>query len=588
MSELSNNAKKEEESSQKDFEALLDNYQFKADELTLGQLVKGKVIKVTPSFVLVDVGSKSEGIIPLEDFIDKEELNKLNPGDEVEAVLEKSNLEEGYLTLSKKRATALKALNNLEKAHLHNNWIIGKITQKVKSGYMVNVGINTFLPDSHADIRIVKDPSRIIGNRYKFKVIKFNRKNENAVLSRKLLMQDEKEKRKKQVFSQLETGKIFKGKVKSLTNFGAFVDLGGVEGLLHISEMSWGNINHPSEILHQGQEIDVVILDYDEKEEKISLSLKQLSKDPWGNVEEKYQEGQIINGKVVSLTDFGAFVELEAGVEGLVHISDMSWARKLVHPKNIVSIGEEISVTILNIEPETKRISLGLKQSTPHPLKAFQKKYPPGSRIKGKISNVTDFGAFLEVEKGVEGLIHISDLSWKKIKHPSQIVKVGEEVETIVLSIDTEKQKLSLGIKQLEGDIWEDFFKRQKRGDLVNVKIVRIVNFGIFVEITPGIEGVVFLSELDEKRIDNPADDFSVGDERMAKIIKLSQKDKKISLSFKQAQQEMQKKEYEKFMNSQDDRMTLGDIMKDQLKGLESLNNKKNKKEKKEKKDDKS
>jgi len=352
--------------------------------------------------------------------------------------------------------------------------------------------------------------------------------------------------------------------------------------------MSWGNINHPSEIFQQGQEIDVVILDYDEKEEKISLSFKQLSKNPWENVEEKYQEGQIINGKVVSLTDFGAFVELEAGVEGLVHISDMSWARKLIHPKNIVSIGEEISVTILNIDPEAKRISLGLKQSTPHPLKAFQKKYPPGSRIKGKISNVTDFGAFLEVEKGVEGLIHISDLSWKKIKHPSQIVKVGEEVETIVLSIDTEKQKLSLGIKQLEGDIWEDFFKRQKMGNLVNVKIVRIVNFGIFVEITPGIEGVVFLSELDEKRIDNPADDFSVGEERLAKIIKLNQKDKKISLSFKQAQQEMQKKDYEKFMNSQDDRMTLGDIMKDQLKGLESLNNKKTKKEKKEKKDDKS
>ncbi len=588
MSELSNNAKKEEESSQKDFAALLDNYQFKANELTLGQLIKGKVIKVTPSFVLVDVGSKSEGIIPLEDFVDKEELNKLNPGDEVEAVLEKSNLEEGYFILSKKRANALKALNNLEKAHLHNNWIIGKITQKVKNGYMVNVGINTFLPDSHADIRIVKDPSRIIGNRYKFKVIKFNRNNENAVLSRKLLLQDEKEKRKKQVFSQLETGKTFKGTVKSLTNFGAFVDLGGVEGLLHISEISWGNINHPSEIFQQGQEIDVVILDYDEKEEKISLSFKQLSKDPWENVEGNYQEGQIINGKVVSLTDFGAFVELEPGVEGLIHISDMSWARKLIHPKNIVSIGEEISVTILNIDPETKRISLGLKQSTPHPLKAFQKKYSQGSRIKGKISNVTDFGAFLEVEKGVEGLIHISDLSWKKIKHPSQIVKAGEEVETIILSIDTEKQKLSLGIKQLEGDIWEDFFKRQKMGDLVNVKIVRIVNFGIFVEITPGIEGVVFLSELDEKRIDDPADDFSVGEERMAKIIKLSQKDKKISLSFRQAQQEMQKKEYEKFMNSQDDRMTLGDIMKDQLKGLESLNNKKNKKEKKEKKDDKS
>ena len=586
MSELTNNSKNGGTISNQDYEDLLDKYQFKASELTPGKMVKGQVIKVTPTHVLVDVGSKSEGIIPIEDFIDKNELNTLNPGDEIETILEKSNLKEGYLILSKRRATALKALSNLEKAYMHNNWIIGKVIEKIRNGYIVNVGINTFLPDSHADIRMVKDPVQLIGNRYKFKVIKFDRKTENAVLSRKLLLQDEKEKRKKQVFSQLEKGKTFKGQIKSLTNFGAFVDLGGVEGLLHISDMSWAKINHPSELFQVGKEIEVMVIDFNEKEEKISLGYKQLSSDPWENIEEKYSSGELIEGKVVSLTDFGAFIELEKGVEGLIHISDLSWARKLVHPKKILSTGEEVTVTILDINPETKRISLGLKQVKPHPLEVFSQKYSPGSRVKGTITSITDFGAFIEVEKGIEGLIHISDLSWKKVKHPSDILKIGEEVEAIILNIDVEKHKFSLGIKQLEGDIWEDFFQRHKVGDLVKIRIVRLANFGVFVEITPGIEGVVFLSELDEKRIEDPAEGFSVGEERTAKIIKLNQKDKKISLSFRQAQLDMQKIEYQKYMRNQDDRMTLGDIMKDQLKNIEAPKNKPNKK--KEKKDDKS
>lgn len=586
MSELRKNPNKESKSSSKDYEELLEQYQFRAGELSPGKLVKGTIIKITPTHVLVDIGSKSEGIIPLEDFIDKKDLNSLNSGDNIEAILERSNLKEGYFILSKRKATALKALNNLEKAYLHNNWIIGKIIEKVKNGYIVNVGINTFLPDSHADIKMVKDPSQLMGNRYKFKVIKFERKTENAVLSRKLLLQDEHEKRKKQVFAQLDRGKTFKGKVKSLTNFGAFVDLGGIEGLLHISDMSWGKINHPSELFQSGQEIEVVVLDFDEEGEKISLGYKQLTPNPWENIQEKYLVGQKLSGKVVSLTDFGAFVEIEEGVEGLVHISDLSWSRKLVHPKKILSVGEEVMVTILDLNPETKRISLGLKQVTPHPLEVFRQQYSPGARIKGKITSITDFGAFIEVEKGIEGLIHISDLSWKKIKHPSEVLKVGDEVEAVILNIDVERQKFSLGIKQLEGDIWEEFFKRHKVGDLVKVKIVRIADFGVFVEITPGIEGVVFLSELDDKRIEDPNEVFSKGDERTAKIIKMNQQDKKLSLSFKQAQLDMQKIEYQKYMKSQDDRLTLGDIMRDQLKKIEAPLNSVN--GKKEDKDDKS
>ena len=546
----------------------MEHYQFNAKELTPGKIIKGKVIKITPSHVIVDVGFKSEGIIPIEEFSQSPEAGEIHPGDEVEAVLERGNLREGYLVLSQKKAVAQKALDDLERAYLHKGWVIGTVVEKIKTGYTVNVGIKTFLPDSHADIRQVREPEKLIGQKFKFKVIKFDKKTENAVLSRKLYLQDEKEKRKRRVFEKISRGEKVKGQVKSLTNFGAFVDLGGIEGLLHISDISWGKVSHPSEAFQVGDDIEIVILDFDEKEERISLGYKQLTADPWENIQDKYSEGQKIKGKVVSLTDFGAFVELEKGVEGLVHISDLTWSRKLVHPKKVLTPGEEVTVTILDINPTQKRISLGLKQSTPHPLEFIKQKYSPGSRVKGKITSITDFGAFIEVEKGIEGLIHISDISWKKIKHPSDQLKVGDEIEAIILNIDTEKQKLSLGIKQLEGDIWEDFFRRQKVGDLVNVKVVRITDFGVFVEITPGIEGVVFLSELDEKKIENPEEAFSVGQEMMAKILRMDQRNKKISLSFRQAQLEMQKLEYQKYMQSQDDKLTLGDIMKDQLKNI--------------------
>ncbi|NQT79333.1 MAG: 30S ribosomal protein S1 [Candidatus Aminicenantes bacterium] len=580
MSEITKDAEKEEKISSEDYENLLDQYQFSAKEITPGKIIKGKVIKVTPTHALIDIGYKSEGIIPIEDFANNQDMDEINPGDPIEAILERSDPKEGYLVLSRKKAMALKALNNLEKAYNYNSWVTGKITEKIKNGYTVNLGINTFLPDSHADIRTVKDPEKLIGNKYKFKVIKFDRQSENAVISRKLFLQDENEKRKRQVFNQLSQGQKIKGQVKSLTNFGAFIDLGGIEGLLHISDMSWGKISHPSEIFKLEQEVEVVILDFDEKEEKISLGYKQLTPNPWESVGEKYKIGQKIKGRVVNLTDFGAFVELENGVEGLIHISDLTWSRKVVHPKKVLTPGEEVLVSILDIIPSKKRISLGLKQASPHPLELLRQKYSPGARIKGKITSITDFGAFMEVEKGIEGLIHISDISWEKIKHPSKKIKVGEETEAIILNIDVEKQKLSLGIKQLEGDIWEDFFNRQKVGDLVKTKIVRITDFGVFVEITPGIEGIVFLSELEEKKIEKPEEVFSVGEEHLAKILKMNPKEKKISLSFKLAQLELQKAEYQKYIQSQDSKLTLGDIMKEQLKQIQAPKKPKKKEEK--------
>ncbi|MGB2764680.1 MAG: 30S ribosomal protein S1 [Candidatus Aminicenantaceae bacterium] len=580
MSEITKDAEKEEKISSEDYENLLDQYQFSAKEITPGKIIKGKVIKVTPTHALIDIGYKSEGIIPIEDFANNQDMDEINPGDPIEAILERSDPKEGYLVLSRKKAMALKALNNLEKAYNYNSWVTGKITEKIKNGYTVNLGINTFLPDSHADIRTVKDPEKLIGNKYKFKVIKFDRQSENAVISRKLFLQDENEKRKRQVFNQLSQGQKIKGQVKSLANFGAFIDLGGIEGLLHISDMSWGKISHPSEIFKLEQEVEVVILNFDEKEEKISLGYKQLTPNPWENVGEKYKIGQKIKGRVVNLTNFGAFVELENGVEGLIHISDLIWSRKVVHPKKVLTPGEEVLVSILDINPSTKRISLGLKQASPHPLELLRQKYSPGARIKGKITSITDFGAFMEVEKGIEGLIHISDISWEKIKHPSKKIKVGEETEAIILNIDVEKQKLSLGIKQLEGDIWEDFFNRQKVGDLVKTKIVRITDFGVFVEITPGIEGIVFLSELEEKKIEKPEEVFSVGEEHLAKILKMNPKEKKISLSFKLAQLELQKAEYQKYIQSQDSKLTLGDIMKEQLKQIHAPKKTKKKEEK--------
>jgi len=556
--------------SSEDYEHLLDSYEYSTKEISMGKVLKGRVIKRTPTHVLVDIGFKAEGVIPNEEFTDPEVLEALEPGSEIETMLETTDIKDGYVVLSKKRADGVRAIEDLDKAFASGETVTGRIVERTRGGFNVDVGLPAFLPESHADIRQVRDPAGLVGQTLKFRVIKFDRKTENAVLSRKLVLQDEREKKKKHVFGGLTKGARITGHVKSLTNFGAFVDLGGIEGLLHVSDISWGKSVHPSEHLTVGQEVEVVVLDFNERDEKISLGLKQLLPDPWANIAEKYQAGQKITGKVTSLTDFGAFVELEKGVEGLVHISDLTWSRKLIHPKKVLSAGQEVVVTILDVNPTTKRISLGLKQASAHPLETFRQKHGVGARVTGTVTSLTDFGAFVEVEKGIEGLVHISDISWEKVKHPSEKLQVGQEVETLVLNIDVDKQKVSLGMKQLEGDIWEEFFTRQKTGDVVKVKIVRLTDFGAFVEIIPGIEGVVFTAELDEKKLEKPSDAFAVGDERNAKIIKMNPKAKKISLSFKQAVYDMEKQDFQRFMESQNDRMTLGDIMKDQLKGFKA------------------
>jgi small subunit ribosomal protein S1 len=553
-----------------DYENLLDKYQFSSQEVSPGKIVSGRVVKVMPSHILVDIGLKSEGVIPIEDFTESAEAQLPKVGDTLEAVLEKTDSKEGYFVLSKRQADERRALELLEKSFEDGSSIPGRVVERIKNGYTVNVGLRAFMPDSHAELRPLKDPAKLVGQTIKVKVIKYDRKTENAVVSHKAYLMEERDKKKKIVFSQIQKGQKLKGFVRSLTSFGAFVDIGGVEGLLHVSDMIWGKIANPHDLFKVGQEVEVLVLDFNEKDEKISLGTKQLSPNPWDDIEAKYKPGDRVEGKVSSLTDFGAFVELEPGIEGLVHISDLTWSRKMIHPKKLLNLGDKVTVSILDVNPTSRRISLGLKQTQPHPLEQLKLRLVPGMKIKGKITSITDFGAFMEVEPGIEGLIHISDISWEKIKHPSAKLKVGDEAEAVLLNIDVEKQKVSLGIKQLEGDIWEEFFIRQKIGDLLNVKIVRIAEFGVFAEILPGIEGVVFNSEIDEKKVENPADVVSVGDEKTAKIIKMNPRDKKISLSFRQAQTDLQKQEYQKYQETQDERLTFGDLIKDQLRQLQN------------------
>ncbi|MDI6844956.1 MAG: 30S ribosomal protein S1 [Candidatus Saccharicenans sp.] len=575
MIETKKNLKNDEQLTAEDYERLLNQYHVSSQELKAGSLIRGRVVKKTSTHVLLDIGHKTEGAISIEDFRHPEDFETVKVGDEIEAILEKSRPEDGYFILSKRKADILRALDHLEQVYNSDGWVTGTIKARVKNGFTVDVGLDAFLPEAHADLRPVKNPDSLLGQNLKFKILKFSRREEDVVLSRKLLLQDEREKRKRRVFSRLVKGGTVKGKVKSLTNFGAFIDLGGVEGLLHVSDLSWGKVNHPSEVLQVGQEIEVMVLDFNENEEKISLGLKQLTPDPWLTVDQKYPVGTKVTGKVTSLTDFGAFVELEKGVEGLIHVSDLTWSKKMVHPKKVLQVGQEVTVQVLEINKESRRISLGLKQATPHPLELFAQKYNPGSRLKGRVTSLTDFGAFVQVDKDIEGLVHISDISWEKIKHPSEKLKVGAEIEVVLLKVDLEKQKVSLGIKQLQGDIWEDFFERQKVGDILKVKIVRIADFGVFVEIMPGIEGVVFNSELDENRIENPAEVFKIGEERMAKIIKLNPEARKISLSFRQAQADLQKKEFQKYLEGQSERLTLGDLLREQFKNLSGKANSK-------------
>jgi len=535
-----------------EYERLLDMYDVSFKNFAEGEVVRGIVLQVSDSEVIVDVGYKSEGIIPVDEFKDESGKITVKAGDTVDVLLEKTEDKEGYVVLSKEKAEKMKVWDEVERAYQERRVVVGRVIERVKGGLAVDIGVRAFLPGSQVDLRPVRNLDSLRGQELRMRVIKVNKKRGNIVLSRKAVLEEENAEKKRDTLETLEEGKILMGTVKNITEYGAFVDLGGLDGLLHITDMSWGRINHPSEVLNVGDEIKVIVLKFDRETERVSLGYKQLKADPWTTATLKYPVGSRIKGKVVSLTDYGAFVELEEGVEGLIHVSEMSWSKKVKHPSKILTVGQEVECAVLGIDQEAHRISLGLKQTESNPWEQLVEKYPIGSKIKGKVRNLTEFGAFVEVEEGIDGLIHISDLSWtKRVKHPSEVLKKGDVVEAIVLNIDAENQRLSLGLKQLATDIWDEFFAHHKVGDIVEGKIVRLTNFGAFVELHEGIEGLVHVSELDEKRIEKPEDAFKVGDTHPMKIIKLSEGEKKIGLSIKAAKHDEFRSDYEAYRETE-------------------------------------
>lgn len=516
-----------------EYARLLDMYDSSFRNISEGEVVKGTVLKVTASEVIVDVGYKSEGVIPVSEFFDEGGRVTVQPGDLVDVLLEKTEDKDGYVVLSREKAEKMKIWDDVEKAYADRKVVIGRVIERIKGGLAVDIGVRAFLPGSQVDVRPVRNLDALRGQELRMRVIKVNKKRGNIVLSRKVLLEEENTEKKKQTLNTLAEGKVLRGVVKNITDYGAFIDLGGIDGLLHITDMSWGRVGHPSELFKVNDEIDVVVLKYDPATERVSLGHKQLTADPWSAVSDRYPVGARVTGRVVSLTDYGAFVELEPGVEGLIHVSEMSWSKRIKHPSKILNVGDSVEAMVLGVDPQARRISLGLKQIESNPWHELAERYPVGSRIVGKVRNLTEFGAFVEVEEDIDGLIHISDMSWsKRIKHPSEVLKKGDKVEAVVLNIDAENQRLSLGLKQLATDVWDDFFTHHQVGDVVEGKVVRLTNFGAFVELAEGIEGLIHVSEFDDQQGGEKID-LQVDQTYPMKIIKLSPAERKIGLSIR-------------------------------------------------------
>ncbi len=541
------------------YDRLLQEYDDKFKNLAEGDIINGRVIKVTSGEVIVDIGHKSEGIIPIHEFVGSDGKIHVKAGDEIAVLLEDQDSFDGYLKLSREKAERIRVWDQIERAFKENQVLPGRVVEKVKGGLSVDIGVRAFLPGSQVDIKPIRNLDHFVNQSIRVRILKLDQKKGNIVLSRKIVVEEELESRRREVSDALQNGATVKGSVKNITDYGAFVDLGGIDGLIHITDMSWGRISHPSELFNVGDQIDVIILNYDPANNKVSLGFKQCQPDPWSTVEDKYPIGQRVKGRVINLADYGAFVELEKGVEGLIHISEMSWSEKVKHPSKIVAINDWVDAVVLSIDKSNKRISLGLKQTEPNPWMVLKDKYPVGTVITGKVKNFTDFGVFVEVEEAIHGLIHVSDLSWsKRPKDPAEYVKKGERIEVKVLEIDPIKQRLSLGLKQIQPDIWSEFFRKYRIGDNAEGKIVNLTNYGAFVELEEGIEGLIHVSEMGMERVENPQDHFKLGDVVKAKIIKMDQADKKIGLSIKELQIEEERQLLESYKSS--DTVTLLDL----------------------------
>ncbi len=557
-----------EDSGNLDYKELMDAYDGSFKNISEGEVVTGRVVKITEANVVIDVGYKSEGVISIGEFIGEDGVLEVKPGDKVDVLLESTENRDGYVVLSREKAERMKIWDVIEKAYQDQSIIVGRVIERIKGGLSVDVGVRAFLPGSQVDLHPTRNLDSFRGEELRMRVIKVNRRRGNIVLSRKAVLEEEHYKQKEETLRDLEEGKIVSGVIKNITDYGAFVDLGGIDGLLHITDMSWGRVNHPSDLFEVGQEIQVKILKFDRLEEKVSLGYKQLTGDPWLSAARRYTVGSRVNAKVVSLTDYGAFVELEEGVEGLIHISEMTWNKRIKHPSKLLEVGSDVEAVVLDLDAEGRRISLGIKQTEPNPWDVIAEKYAINSVVTGTVRNLTDFGAFIEVEEGVDGLVHISDLSWtKKINHPSEVLKKGQKVNAVVLNVEAENQRLSLGIKQLEPDKWEEFFSQHQIGDVVPGRIVRLTSFGAFVELTEGVEGLCHVSELDERHIQNPEDHFQAGQELDIKIIKMNLLERKIGLSIR-ALKEVDDREDAWSYSSEKATTSIGDIAGDQLKEL--------------------
>ena len=519
-----------------DFGAMLDQYEQEQAAFQEGSVVRGTVVGISERGVVIDFGFKSEGIVNPDEFTENGRLT-VKPGDEVEVLIKSMETQEGLPVLSRADAVRMRAWDDLEKAYREGTPVRGRITERVKGGLRVDVdGVADFLPGSQVDTRPVRNLETLRNQEIEAKVIKLNRKRSNVVLSRKAVLEESNQGRKNQTLDQLEEGIIVEGQIKNLTDYGAFVDLGGIDGLLHVTDMSWGRLQNPAELFKVGETVQVKVLKFDRDRERVSLGFKQLLPDPWESVDERFPIGARVKGQVASVTDYGAFIELEPGIEGLVHVSEMSWSKRMKHPSKLVNVGDEVEVEVLGVDPKARRISLGMKQTQANPWETLKERYQIGTRVKGRVRNLTDFGAFIEVEDGVDGLVHVSDISWnKRIKHPGEVLKKGQDIEAVITNIDTENRRLSLSIKDTEPSAWDRFISEHKPGDVVRGRITRFANFGAFVELSEGLEGLCHVSELSEERVDKPEDVAKVGQEMDFRILRIEPESKKIGLSARAA-----------------------------------------------------
>jgi len=548
-----------------DFQTL---YEESLKTIEEGQILKGIVVDITPDHVTVDVGYKSEGQIPMEEFLRRDKKVDVKVGDRIDVFLEKKDNEEGLLILSKEKADKVRVWKDISRSCREGEVLEGEIVSKVKGGLSVDIGgIFGFLPGSQIDLRPVRNLDAFIGKRLKFKVIKFNRKRNNIVLSRRILLEEDRKLLREEILKTINEEEIVEGTVKHLTDYGAFIDLGGLDGLLHITDIAWGRIGHPSERLSVGDRIKVKILHFDREKEKVSLGLKQVQPDPWNSVLEKYPTGSRAKGKVVNVTDYGVFVELEEGIEGLVHISELTWSKKMKHPSKVVRTGDEVEIMVLDCDPIKRRISLGMKQIEPNPWVLIEERYPVGTKVVGRVKTVTDFGVFIGFDEGVDGLVHVSEISWtKKIRHPGELFKKGQEVEVIVLNIDSRNERFSLGIKQLTPDPWKDVARRYQKGEMVTGKVTNVTDFGAFVELEEGIEGLIHVSEISREKIEKPSDVIKVGETISAVVLHIDPHEKRIGLSMKSLKEKVEKSEIEKYISNQGPAPhTLGELIQGEI-----------------------